>query len=112
MADDRDDGIDRAAMRRRFEMIKTDRDQLLAHIGERAAAFSADPAEQRDYRRTLIYLLVAQAVGPLYDKEDRSQVDILLARLRKAFEDRSAQRKEIHRLLTDLGLAVDDAFEV
>ena len=107
-----DDGIDREGMRRRFEAIKADIEPLRQQIRERAAAFSDDPTEQYDYRRTLIYLLVSDAVNPLYRKEGRTQVDSLLADLRKAFNDRAIQRKQIQRLLADLGLAVDDAFDV
>jgi hypothetical protein len=35
-----------------------------------------------------------------------------MRRLHKVLVDRAAQRKEIHGLLADLGLAIDDAFEM
>lgn len=50
------------AFKRKFEAIKVDVAALRQRIAEQAAAFSADPAEQRDYRRTLITLLISDAL--------------------------------------------------
>jgi hypothetical protein len=63
VTDDRDDGIDRKGMRRKFQAIRADQVRLRQQIKEMAAAFADDPAERQDYRHTLIYLLVADAVN-------------------------------------------------
>jgi len=112
VTDDRNDGIDRKGMRRKFQAIRADQVRLRQQIKEMAAAFADDPAERQDYRHTLIYLLVADAVQPLWSKDDRIQVDALMSKLSKALHATMAQRNEIHRLLIDLGLAIDDAFEM
>jgi hypothetical protein len=62
------DGIDRKAMRTRFETIRADQLRLRRQITEMAAAYSDDLTEQRDYRRTLTILLISDAVNPLRDK--------------------------------------------
>jgi hypothetical protein len=103
------------AFKRKFEAIKVDVAALRQRIAEQAAAFSADPAEQRDYRRTLITLLISDALQPLYghdDDEKRTQVDTVLAKLREEMKERTARRKRIERLLTDLSLAVDDPLDL
>ena len=49
---------------------------------------------------------------PLWSKDDRSQADALMTKLNTALHASTAQRNEIHRLLSNLRVAIDDAFEM
>jgi hypothetical protein len=101
------------ALQRKHDAISADMAELRQRITERAAAFSSDKAEQRDYRRTLIMLLVGEVLRPLLsDAEGHRRIGALMDALRKEMREKTAQRKRIEGLVADLGLAVDDAFDV
>jgi hypothetical protein len=109
-----DDEINESALQRKFAAVHVDLDELLKRIAEQAAAFSDDPAEQRDYRGTLLLLLFSNALRPLSAAGDvsRRRVDVVWETLSKELKETAARRKRIQGLIADLGLAIDDAFDI
>ena len=92
-----DDEINESALQRKFAAVHVDLDELLKRIAEQAAAFSDDPAEQRDYRRTLLLLLFSNALRPLSAAGDvsRRRVDVVWETLSKELKETAARRKLI-----------------
>ena len=74
------DEINESALQRKFAAIRVDHAALLKQIAAQAAAFSEDPAEQRDYRRVLLSLLISGALQPMRDvgEMSRRRVDVVL----------------------------------
>ncbi len=102
------------ALQRKAKAIRPDLAALKQHMAEQAAAFSDDPAEQRDYRSLLLSLLVSDALRPLrgVDEISRRRVDVVWGALSKELKEPAARRKRIEGLIADLGLAIDDAFDI
>ena len=100
------------ALKRKAEAIKADLATLKQHIATQAAAFSDDPAEQQDYRRLLLSLLISDALRPMRGAGEmsRRRVDVVLGALSKELKETAARRKRIEGLIADFGLAIDDAF--